>query len=688
MILRKLTVENYKPFKGSRNFDFTSVDNKNIILIKGQNGAGKTSLFDAVDFVLYGEVPDRIGYHVNALAAKEADPSTGGKTIVKLIYNHDDGKLYELTRTISFDKTEMYFIDKKGIQRIENGAKVTGTDFSASINGEEQLWPDNPADRDKAQKKLVERELPKDAAKYYLFDGEKIKDYTAKPPDKGIQDIIEKLIDVQALDNSENDLNYLNRTNYEKIKRSCNSKIKGLTTIQEKAEKAETKIQDLRNELKPLKSKKKQADEEISKINIELSKKSTIKKILDEANVIKDKIDQAEKDLTKAQQNLAEYNNTGFPGLIAQKLLISISEVMPPKRAEYSASEMTLAEKSLTTDECKLCTQKLDEGAHQHLTNITTQPTNPLDNFNEFLTYFGSSKASLETSTKEWSQKKLAVTTEQTRISVATTELKEITKNLPKNAKSVSDQMEIYANSLQNWESTVKDTENKIEQKQSAINAWQKEYDDAQAEISSVSSVSEPVLLQASVLSKQTKLIEKGWQKIKENVIARQKSQIEKLATQNLQDLTTKPEQYLGIKLDTEIEKGKWALQLELGGDFLNKKTGQPTLCYASDEWIVPSAGERNVIALSYVEALTRFANVQRPVFIDTPFGRLDEKHTYNIAKYYAEKRQQTIILYQPDEIDNKNGASFDQLMSDCARHYELLQSDDNPFETFVEELS
>ena len=77
--------------------------------------------------------------------------------------------------------------------------------------------------------------------------------------------------------------------------------------------------------------------------------------------------------------------------------------------------------------------------------------------------------------------------------------------------------MEIHANSLQNWESTAKDTENKIEQKQSAINAWQKEYDDAPTEISSVSSASEPILLRASALSKQTKLIEKGWQKIKEN---------------------------------------------------------------------------------------------------------------------------------------------------------------------------
>lgn len=688
MILRKLTVENYKPFRAA-DFDFTSKDNKNIVLIKGHNGAGKTSLFEAVYFVLYGEVPDRIGYHVNALAAKEADASHGGKTTVKLIYDHDDGKSYELTRIVYFKQTDMYQIDSKGVQRITKGAKVTETSFSASINGEEVILPTDPAARDRAEKKLVEQELPKDAAKYYLFDGEKIKDYTAKPPDKGIQDIIEKLIDLTALDNSALDLNTLNRTNYEKTKRSSNSKIKGLTTIQESAEKAATKMQNLRNELKPLKNKKKQAEKEIESINTELSKKGTIKKTLDESNDLKGKIKDAANELEQARQKLAKYNNIGFPGLIAQKLLVSISEIMPSKHAEYSSSEKTLAKKSLKTDECKLCTQKLDENAHQHLTDITSQPTNPLDNFSEFITYFGSSRTSLETAKTEWAKHKTAVTTQQTRISTATTGLEQIRKKLPSDAQEVSKQMSINANALLRWEETLKETSNTIEGKESQINAQQKEYDDAQDQITAVSSSSEPVLLKASALSKQTKLIEKGWQRIKENVVTRQKSQIEQLATQNLKNLTTKPLQYLGIKLDTEIEKGKWALQLELGGGaFLNPETGEPTLCYASDEWIVPSAGERNVIALSYVEALTRFANVQRPIFIDTPFGRLDEKHTYNIAKYYAEKRQQTIILYQPDEVDKKNGASFDQLKSDCARHYELTQTDDNPFETFVEEIS
>jgi exonuclease SbcC len=51
----KLDIENFGPFAGKTSIDFTTLDD--IFLITGKTGAGKTTIFDAICFALYGRVP-------------------------------------------------------------------------------------------------------------------------------------------------------------------------------------------------------------------------------------------------------------------------------------------------------------------------------------------------------------------------------------------------------------------------------------------------------------------------------------------------------------------------------------------------------------------------------------------------------------------------------------------------------
>lgn len=61
MKINKIALYNFNSYEGWNEFDFTSEDsNKNIILIGGKNGAGKTSLFTAIKIALYG--PLAFGY--------------------------------------------------------------------------------------------------------------------------------------------------------------------------------------------------------------------------------------------------------------------------------------------------------------------------------------------------------------------------------------------------------------------------------------------------------------------------------------------------------------------------------------------------------------------------------------------------------------------------------------------------
>ncbi|MDR1218291.1 MAG: AAA family ATPase [Treponema sp.] len=61
----RLLMNNFGPFAGAVSIDFTGLDD--IFLITGKTGAGKTTIFDAICFALYGEVPGGRNAHLPRL---------------------------------------------------------------------------------------------------------------------------------------------------------------------------------------------------------------------------------------------------------------------------------------------------------------------------------------------------------------------------------------------------------------------------------------------------------------------------------------------------------------------------------------------------------------------------------------------------------------------------------------------
>ena len=65
------------------------------------------------------------------------------------------------------------------------------------------------------------------------------------------------------------------------------------------------------------------------------------------------------------------------------------------------------------------------------------------------------------------------------------------------------------------------------------------------------------------------------------------------------------------------------------------------------------SAGENQIFATALIAGLAKVSGVKAPMVVDTPLGRLDSKHRENILKFWtADQSRQVILLSQDEEID------------------------------------
>ncbi len=96
----QLTMSAFGPYAGKVKIDFSKLGEKGLYLITGDTGAGKTTIFDAITYALYGSASGQ-NRETDAFRSKYADADT--PTEVELTFSYN-GKTYTITRNPEYER--------------------------------------------------------------------------------------------------------------------------------------------------------------------------------------------------------------------------------------------------------------------------------------------------------------------------------------------------------------------------------------------------------------------------------------------------------------------------------------------------------------------------------------------------------------------------------------------------------
>ena len=97
-----LKISAFGPYKNEIEIDFKKLGNSGIFLITGDTGAGKTTIFDAISYALFGEVSGS-NRQISSLRSDFANDET--ETFVELEFNHKN-KIYKIRRNPPYEKAK------------------------------------------------------------------------------------------------------------------------------------------------------------------------------------------------------------------------------------------------------------------------------------------------------------------------------------------------------------------------------------------------------------------------------------------------------------------------------------------------------------------------------------------------------------------------------------------------------
>jgi len=608
MILKSLSLKNYRTYRGPESINFANGD-QNITIIKGNNEVGKTTIMNAITWCLYGyEYYKDEGNEPIYSKSTSYDLEIGDEdeVEVKLVMEDEKGKTVKFIRKCIFYKNDM------------GQCKEESKDFQILID-------ENPVS---FQSTYIRKHLPIDIREYFLFDGEQLESYFNE--DK--KSIKKSVYQLSHLDVLKNTITHLTAS-----KKDLENKLIKLNPVLGKLRKKESKL------MEHIENNKKEVikiDSDIKRWNgIIDSNSEEIKRygqdphsLIEEKYNLKKELEKLDKRLDDHEKQLGVFLVKNMPKILSISYLLDVKELckeLEEKGFIPARFKKEFLEYLLEKHEC-ICGADLSKGTEAYaklveLYEQTDVTTNISDNVNlllgslnniidKFPFKFKKTLVAKRQKIKDLKEERKTISKRITDIDDELIGIDEDkVKTLQNEIKSLESRILINTEKKGKIKHQIEDDEEKLEDVQNDIIEEEKNVK-IKNDIQKTLDICNEVLF-------ETKNI---YHELEEDI----HNKLEELTSKEFENLHWK-EYYKGVTIDDEYD----VKILKEGG------------------YITPhdlSKGGQLVLALSFMTALNSLSGFGLPIVIDTPLGRLDEPIKENIGKYlheYTENKQVTLLV-------------------------------------------
>lgn len=186
MILRKISLTNFRQFYGNQTIAIAQPGARNVTLLHAENGVGKTTLLNAVLWTFFGETTTRFEQR-DKIINFEAEAEGTDRARVE----------------VEFENAGSTYIAARELRETRGGRKkVEFQVFKIQPNGTQSpplSYPDQ----------FVHSVIPRNMAQYFFFDGEQAEAFSSETNYKEIGSAIRDILGCLLLETAKADLEYL-----------------------------------------------------------------------------------------------------------------------------------------------------------------------------------------------------------------------------------------------------------------------------------------------------------------------------------------------------------------------------------------------------------------------------------------------------------------------------------------------
>ncbi len=170
MKISAINIQNFRQYYGNIHFDLSPEENKNIVLIGGRNGYGKTTFLISIVWCLYGEKISQVDENFKKEIQKEKNYSQFMRESLNSTAKSESQNSFSVKLKITELDLPQMNISSLIIKREFNYITMTESLSIIDFNTNQELFIDN---EDKINF-INDFIIPLDAAKFVFFDAEKI----------------------------------------------------------------------------------------------------------------------------------------------------------------------------------------------------------------------------------------------------------------------------------------------------------------------------------------------------------------------------------------------------------------------------------------------------------------------------------------------------------------------------------